>query len=91
MEANDGNFKLSITPDLNQTIMFFKPVPMNITFTSPITGKKIGVFSELDGKLNFSGDLDESGKIFVDFVCNSFNKRIQDMIQEAQGDNNDSV
>lgn len=48
--------------------------PVSIVFTSNLTGKKIGEFKEVDGKLTFEGDVTESGKQFVDFVCKTFNK-----------------
>ena len=49
-----------------------KNPPLSIIFTSH-TGQKLGEFKEVDGKLTFEGNVDESGKMFVDFICKSFN------------------
>lgn len=48
------------------------PEPITITI-----GGNLGIFKEVDGKLTFEGNIDEAGKIFVDFICYNFNERIK--------------
>ena len=62
--------------DVGASVLNFKPVGVSITFSSPITNKILGEFKEVDNKLTFEGDVTESGKVFVDFICKTFNKDI---------------
>tara|TARA_R110002072_G_scaffold298877_1_gene473483 strand:+ start:2264 stop:2512 length:249 start_codon:yes stop_codon:yes gene_type:complete len=62
--------------DVGTSALNFKPVGVGITFSSPITNKILGEFKEVDNKLTFEGDITESGKVFVDFICKTFNKNI---------------
>ena len=41
-------------------------------------GKKVGAFDFSEGKMNFEGDLSESGKIFVDWVLEAFKQRLEE-------------
>jgi hypothetical protein len=56
---------------------FNTPQPILITFTNPINGQHLGELKEVDGLLTFNGNIDESGKLFVDYICNLFNERIK--------------
>jgi hypothetical protein len=62
--------------DVGTSALSFKPVGISITFISPITNKIIGEFKEVNNKLTFEGDVDEAGKVFVDFICKTFNKKL---------------
>ena len=56
--------------------------PYFIRFTNPITGKFLGEFKESNGVLSFEGNVDESAKLFVDFVCNELKKRQEERLME---------
>lgn len=56
--------------------------PINITFRSSNNLDYLGEFYEEEGILKFKGDVHESGKVFVDFICKSFNNRIDDLVKE---------
>jgi hypothetical protein len=45
--------------------------PMTITISDP-TGEILGEFKEKDGLLTFKGRVDDAGKVFVDFICETF-------------------
>ena len=61
----------------NICIAEFETPPLSIGFSSPQTGDELGRFFEDEGKLKFEGNLDESGKIFVDFLIRSFSERVE--------------
>lgn len=42
--------------------------------------KMVGTFDFNEGKMHFEGDVTESGKIFVDWVVESFKQRIKDAV-----------
>ena len=44
-------------------------------------GKPLGRFIEKDGLLIFEGKVNESGKVFVDFICETFEARIKEMLK----------
>ena len=62
--------------DVGSSALTFKPVGVSITFSIPITNKILGEFKEVNNKLTFEGDVDEAGKVFVDFICKTFNKKV---------------
>lgn len=51
--------------------------PMTIRISNPITNEILGEFKEKDGLLTFEGKVDVSGKVFVDFICETFKQRIE--------------
>ena len=53
------------------------PLPMIIRISDPITNEKLGEFKEKDGLLTFEGKVDDAGKVFVDFICETFKQRIE--------------
>ena len=59
-----------------------KTPSINITFTNPNNGEYLGEFYEEGGQLKFTGNVNESAKVFVEFVCKSFNERIKQERQE---------
>ena len=50
---------------------------MTIRISNPLTTEILGEFKEKDGVLTFEGKVDESGKVFVDFICKTFKERIE--------------
>ena len=50
------------------------PQPINLEFRDQ--NGIIGQFKEVNGKFTFEGELEESGRIFVDFVLKTFEQRI---------------
>ena len=91
MENNEYSISLNELENNDLTfISTFVPPPLSITFNDVKNGnKQVGSFGIKDGKLTFDGDVSESGKIFVDFICESFDERIQLMIKEIK--DNDSI
>lgn len=53
------------------------PMTMTIRISDPITNEILGEFKEKDGLLTFEGKVDDAGKVFVDFICETFKKRIE--------------
>jgi hypothetical protein len=53
------------------------PPPMTIRISDPITNEILGEFKEKDGLLTFEGKVNDAGKIFVDFICETFKQRIE--------------
>lgn len=54
--------------------------PIAIQINSPKTGKELGRFIEKRGKLHFEGKADKAAKIFVDYILDTFNERIDYLI-----------
>ena len=50
---------------------------MTIRISDPITNEILGEFKEKDGLLTFEGKVDDAGKVFVDFICETFKQRIE--------------
>lgn len=63
--------------DVSGGISKIAPPPMTIRFSDPITNEILGELKEKDGLLTFEGKVDDSGKVFVDFICETFKKRIE--------------
>lgn len=80
IEANKIDFSVQnsndFIADVGSSALTFKPVCVSITFNSPITNKILGEFKEVNNKLSFEGDVDEAGKVFVDFICKTFNNKV---------------
>ncbi len=73
----DLNFKVSKS-EFNP-ILTLRPQPVHIQFHDTKTNDVIGKFFEVEGKMEFEGDVTESAKVFVDFVCETFNQRISEL------------
>jgi len=63
---------------LNQNVLGctakIAPQPIKLSF---INDKEVvGEFKEVNGKFVFEGELEESGRLFVDFVLKTFEQRI---------------
>lgn len=80
IEANKTDFSVQNSNDFIANVvssaLTFKPVGVSITFSSLKTNKILGEFKEVNNKLTFEGDVDEAGKVFVDFICKTFNKKV---------------
>jgi len=64
---NNNEFIIN-TEDHPKTIIHFKSEPFNMTFHGP-EGKEIGKFFQSENnKLDFIGDTEESGKVFINFM-----------------------
>lgn len=61
-----------------------KVPPVSINFNSTVDGSFLGTFCEKDGLLTFEGNVDEAGKVFVNFICKTFNGRITELIKEGK-------
>ena len=71
--------KLSIEGDF----IFFKP-DYSIKFIfNKDNGKEIGCLDFNGDKLKFEGDMEESAKIFIEFILNTFNQKIEEIKAEA--------
>ncbi len=72
----------------NENVFRFinNPRPINISFFKE--NEKIGEFTEEDGNLTFKGDVTESGQKFVDYICNTFNERINELVKNKIKENN---
>jgi len=73
----DLSFKV-IESEFNP-MLTLKPEPVSISFHDTKTNDVIGKFFEVDCKMEFEGDATESAKVFVDFVCETFNQRISEL------------
>jgi hypothetical protein len=58
-----------------------KPIDQSYMLHFHKEGKKVGSFDFNEGKMHFQGDVTESGQIFVDWVLNAFQKRIDDAVK----------
>ena len=79
MKKPEETISLYISDMGNYTL---KQQPINITFTDPNTREYLGEFYEEGGELKFTGNVNESAKVFVEFICKSFNERIKQERQE---------
>jgi len=70
------NSALNIADVSGSTFKIVSP-PMTIRISNPITNEILGEFKEKDGLLTFEGKVDDAGKIFVDFICETFKQRIE--------------
>jgi len=61
----------------NTELKMMVPAPMSIRIFDPVTNELLGEFKEKEGLLTFEGKVDEAGKMFVDFVCETFKQRIE--------------
>lgn len=91
MEENNYTITLNNTEDQKLYTIDSTIQPLSLTFHDIVTREKIGEFRDVNGVLSFEGNVDESGKIFTDFICNCFNSRIQDLIKKAKEDTDDSI
>lgn len=66
-----------VLADVSGSTFKIVPTPMIIIISDPITNEILGEFKEKDGLLTFEGKVDDSGKVFVDFICETFKKRIE--------------
>ena len=67
---------------MGKTSPEFKIVPLPISIIiHDNNGEELGRFTEKDGILTFEGKVDEAGKRFVDYVCETFNSRIKELIK----------
>ena len=71
----------------NTELKMMVPAPMSIRISDPVTNELLGEFKEKEGLLTFEGKVDKAGKVFVDFVCETFKQRIKD----NQSDISDTV
>lgn len=55
----------------------------NYVITFNKDNKEIGKLDFNGDKLKFEGDVEESAKIFFDFLLNAFNQRIEEIKDEA--------
>jgi len=61
----------------------FNPTPdYTITFKKD-NNKEIGRFDFNGDKLKFEGDVEESTQVFINFLLNAFNQRIEQIKDEA--------
>lgn len=90
-EENEFSITLNGTADQKLYTIDSTPRPLSLSFHDPITRDKIGEFKDVGGILSFEGNVDESGKIFTDYICGCFNARIQHLIKEAKEGTNDSI
>jgi hypothetical protein len=65
------------TPTLDWGEINITPSPMMIRISNPQTNEVLGEFKEKDGLLTFEGNVDEAGKVFVDYICRVFKQRIE--------------
>ena len=72
---------LVLDPATSGTVKI-EPLPMSIIISNPLTQEVLGEFKEKDGLLIFEGKVDESGKIFVDFICKTFEQRIKHLYNQ---------
>lgn len=56
------------------TVASIERPPFWMSFTSPINGKYLGELKEENGKLTFSGNAEESAKVFFECVIKEYNK-----------------
>jgi hypothetical protein len=54
----------------------------SITFNHDKVGE-VGRFDFNDGVLRFTGNVDESGKIFIDFLLDAFGNKIKEIKEQA--------
>jgi len=80
MKFGDRLEKLVIDPKLGHVQL--APLPMTIVFSNPLTKGFLGKFMEKDGLLTFEGNVDEAGKVFIDFICKTFDQRIEYLINQ---------
>ena len=73
-EKNKGN---DFIADVSGSTFNFVPPPMTIRISDPITNEILGEFKEKEGLLTFEGKVDDAGKVFVDFICETFKQRIE--------------
>ena len=60
------------------------PYKINLRFNSADGHTIIGEFKEEDGYLTFSGSVDKSAQIFVNYVCETFKQRIDYLIENKK-------
>jgi hypothetical protein len=65
------------TPTLDWGTINITPPPMMIRISNPKTNEILGEFKEKEGLLTFEGNVDEAGKVFVDYICRVFKQRIE--------------
>ena len=53
----------------------------NYLLTFHNNGKQVGTFDFNGEAMHFEGDVTESGRVFVDWVLNSFQQRIEDAVK----------
>lgn len=70
------------TKVLNEAVLV--PMTFGMRIHDVNSGEPLGTFKEVDGKLTFEGDVDGAGKLFVDFICKSFNERIKNERKELE-------
>ena len=63
-------------------ISFFKP-DYSIKFHKDNGNKEIGCLDFNSDKLKFEGDMEESAKIFMDYLLTAFNNKIEEIKSEA--------
>lgn len=67
------------TPSALYKTIDITPHPISMVFTNT-QNRVIGHFKEVDGRLTFEGDVDESANMFVNNIINIFNQRIEYLI-----------
>ena len=73
-KQQNGNYFIA---DVSVNTFNTVPAPILIRFSDPITNEIFGEFKEKDGLLTFEGKVDDAGKIFVDFIFETFKQRIE--------------
>jgi hypothetical protein len=63
-------------------ISFFKP-DFTLKFYKDYGNKEIGCLDFNCDKLKFEGDMEESAKIFMEYLLKSFNNKIEEIKSEA--------
>jgi hypothetical protein len=85
---NTNKKELNIdTSDWNKVICtdnalsLFKPSHIVTFFNKEL--KEVGKFDFNEDKLKFEGDVEESTQVFIDFLLNAFNQRIEEIKKES--------
>ena len=66
-----------VLADVSGSTFKIIPPPMTIRISDPMTNEILGEFKEKDGLLTFEGKVDDAGKVFVDFICETSKQRIE--------------
>jgi len=78
MENKEKSEEISnTTKTLDWGTINITPPPMMIRISNPQTNEILGEFKEKDGLLTFEGNVDEAGKVFVNYICRVFKQRIE--------------
>jgi hypothetical protein len=79
LEIDTSNWDKVICTD--NALSLFEPNHI-VTFFNK-EHKEVGKFDFNEDKLKFEGDVEESAKLFIDYLLNVFNERIEEIKEEA--------